>query len=186
MVQIPKQQYFDVVLMENLDISDRIIALDTAIGAMHIKFSSVSVQGEGEYMHRESVELRRALDECRLTDDRPKPIAQKGGDESIICRGIPASPGIVSGQVFLWNSSRSFEAVPRRCILVARMTRPEIAVCFDAIVTDMGGILCHVAILAREKNVPCIVGAGNATALLSTGMELCVDGGTGCVHFAST
>ena len=56
------------------------------------------------------------------------------------------------------------------------MTRPEIAVCFDAIVTDMGGILCHVAILAREKNVPCIVGAGNATALLSTGMELCVDG----------
>lgn len=66
------------------------------------------------------------------------------------------------------------------------MTRPEIAVCFDAIVTDMGGILCHVAILAREKNVPCIVGAGNATALLSTGMELCVDGGTGCVHFAST
>ena len=173
--------------MENLDISDRIIALDTAIGAMHIKFSSVSVQGEGEYMHRESVELRRALDECRLTDDRPKPIAQKGEDESIICRGIPASPGIVSGQVFLWNSSRSFEAVPRRCILVARMTRPEIAVCFediDAIVTDMGGTLCHAAILAREKNVPCIVGTGNATVLLSMRMEVFVDGGTGYVYSA--
>ena len=183
MVQTPKQQYFDVILMENLDISDRIIALDTAIGAMHIEFSSA----QQRYMHRESVELRRALDECRLMDDTPKPIAQRGEDESIICRGLPASPGIVSGQVFLWNSSISFEAIPRRCILVARMTRPEIAVCFediDAIVTDMGGTLCHAAILAREKNVPCIVGTGNATALLSMRMEVFVDGGTGYVYSA--
>ncbi|MEE2619983.1 MAG: hypothetical protein VX677_15330 [Candidatus Poribacteria bacterium] len=41
----------------------------------HQIFVGVGARG-GEYMHRESVELRRDLDECRLTDDTPKPIAQ--------------------------------------------------------------------------------------------------------------
>ena len=180
MIQVPKQPYFEAILLEDLDISDRIIALDIAVGAMHIEFP-----GPRMYMHQESVELKLALNQCRLTDVEPQPIVQAREDEGIICRGIPASPGIASGQAFLWKSSVSIDDIPGGCILVARMTRPEIAVCFediDAIVTDIGGNVRHAAIIAREKNVPCIVGTGNATHVLSAGMAVSVDGGSGSVR----
>lgn len=35
-----------------------------------------------------------------------------------------------------------------------------------AIVTDEGGMLSHAAILAREANIPCIVGTHSATSLI--------------------
>ena len=47
-----KQGYFDAILNEGLSLSDRVIALDIAVGAMHIEFSVprgvdfVSTRGE--------------------------------------------------------------------------------------------------------------------------------------------
>ena len=54
-----------------------------------------------------------------------------------------------------------------------------------AIVTDHGGRTCHAAIIARELGVPALVGVGNATAMLTTGMQVtlcCADGETGAVY----
>jgi pyruvate, water dikinase len=48
-----------------------------------------------------------------------------------------------------------------------------------AIVTESGGATCHAAILSREMGVPCIVGARNATTMLSTGQLVTIDGRTG-------
>jgi phosphohistidine swiveling domain-containing protein len=43
---------------------------------------------------------------------------------------------------------------------------------FGGIVTDHGGMACHAAIIARECNIPCIVGTGNATKAIKTGDEI--------------
>lgn len=57
-------------------------------------------------------------------------------------------------------------------VLVCTMTSPDYVPLMkkaSAIVTDQGGILSHAAIIARELNIPCIVGTGNATEALKDG-----------------
>ena len=51
-------------------------------------------------------------------------------------------------------------------ILVTEMTDPLYMLAIEkakAIVTDVGGLLCHAAITSREMKIPCIVGIKNIT-----------------------
>ena len=48
-----------------------------------------------------------------------------------------------------------------------------------AIITDEGGLTCHVAIISREFNVPCIVGTKIATQVLRDGDLVEVDADKG-------
>ncbi len=57
-----------------------------------------------------------------------------------------------------------------------------------AIVTDQGGRTAHAAIVSREFGIPCVVGTGNATRDLRTGMEVtvcCAEGSEGHVYSGS-
>ena len=45
----------------------------------------------------------------------------------------------------------------------------------SAIVTDEGGMLSHAAILAREMNIPCIVGTHSATSVIKDGDLITID-----------
>jgi len=53
-----------------------------------------------------------------------------------------------------------------------------------ALVTDIGGILSHPAIIAREHGIPAVVATGNATQVLKDGQRVTVDGTTGVVELA--
>lgn len=53
------------------------------------------------------------------------------------------------------------------------------------IVTDQGGVTCHIAVIARELNIPCIIGTSVATKLISTGDTLFIDAYTGNVEIIS-
>ena len=69
-------------------------------------------------------------------------------------------------------------------ILVTGMTRPEFMNVIkkaSAIITDVGGILCHAAITAREMKIPCIVGTAVATKVLKDGDIVEVDANSGIV-----
>jgi pyruvate,water dikinase len=50
------------------------------------------------------------------------------------------------------------------------------------IVTDIGGILSHAAIVSRELKKPCVVGTGTATTALQNGDLIEVDGDTGTIR----
>jgi len=105
----------------------------------------------------------------------------KTGD---ILQGLPTSPGIVRGKVRILKRGEENPVVSMDEIIVARMTRPELGTALDvalAYVTDEGGRLCHAAIVSREKNKPCVVGLGNATEVLRSGMVVEVDGSAGTV-----
>ena len=69
-------------------------------------------------------------------------------------------------------------------ILVCPTTAPSWAPIFSKIgatVSDIGGIMCHAAIVCREYGLPAVVGTGFATKVIKTGQRVRVDGNTGLV-----
>ena len=85
--------------------------------------------------------------------------------------GSPASLGYAIGKarVVLHPENAEFQ---KGEILVTGMTRPEFLPLMkkaSAIVTDEGGITSHAAIVARELNIPCIIGTKIATKAIRTG-----------------
>jgi phosphoenolpyruvate synthase/pyruvate phosphate dikinase len=63
-------------------------------------------------------------------------------------------------------------------ILVSEFTAPElISACrkAKAIITDLGGMLSHAAIISRELNVPCLIGTEKATSVFKTGDHVTID-----------
>jgi len=50
-----------------------------------------------------------------------------------------------------------------------------------AIVTEIGGITCHAAIVSRELKKPCIIGVKNATNIIKDGDEVEVDADEGII-----
>ncbi|MBI3120123.1 MAG: hypothetical protein HYZ08_00745 [Candidatus Kerfeldbacteria bacterium] len=63
-------------------------------------------------------------------------------------------------------------------ILVSTMTRPEFLPLMKkaaGIVTDLGGLLCHAAIVARELRKPTIIGTENATKIFKDGDTIEID-----------
>jgi len=61
------------------------------------------------------------------------------------------------------------------CILVKEFTEPSdlpTMNCAKAIITEIGGILSHAAIVSRELNIPCIVGVKKITKLVKEGDEV--------------
>lgn len=174
-VQPAKQAYFVALADASLDVSDRIVALDVAVGSMHIAFAV-----ERAYMHRESARLREVLAACRHDDgDDHRDGRQRPG---VLVQGIPASPGVGTGRAFVAIRSADVARVPDGAVLIARTARPEVVHCMTSvagIVTDEGGALCHAAIIARELGVPCVVGTRVATQRITTGLCIRVDGSTG-------
>ncbi len=97
-------------------------------------------------------------------------------------RGLGVNHRKIRGSVRVIIDLADLEMVQPGEILVTTMTRPQYNSAIKkaaAIVTDEGGILCHAAILAREFDIPCIVGTKNATQFLHTGdmVEVDADGG---------
>jgi phosphohistidine swiveling domain-containing protein len=69
-------------------------------------------------------------------------------------------------------------------ILVADFTAPELMEACQkakAIVTDLGGMLSHAAIVSRELGIPCLVGTRYATKALRTGDRIRIDFRSGAI-----
>ena len=104
----------------------------------------------------------------------------------ILVKGLGASPGKVNGIVKIArNPEEARKKLKKGEILVVSMTDPSYVTAMkraSAIITNTGGILCHVAIVAREFGIPCVVGTKNATEVLRDGMKVTVDGSKGVVY----
>lgn len=101
-----------------------------------------------------------------------------------IAKGLPASPGLGRGKVKLIKDISEINLVEEGDILVTEMTNPDMVPAMRkaaGVVTDEGGRTCHAAIVSRELQIPCIVGAKNATKVLKTGMQVTVDATRGVV-----
>lgn len=99
-------------------------------------------------------------------------------------RGIAGSPGIVEGIVRVIHGPQEFQKLRRGEILVAPLTNPVWTPLFaiaGGIITQVGGILSHGAIVAREYGIPAVMAVHDATTILSDGQRVIVDGNRGIV-----
>ena len=74
-------------------------------------------------------------------------------------------------------------------IMVAPSTMPAWTPLFAsiaAVVTDVGGILSHAAIVAREYNIPAVLGTGKGTSVIQDGQTVEVKGDAGVVRIVSS
>jgi pyruvate, water dikinase len=102
-----------------------------------------------------------------------------------ILSGVIASKGKAEGEVFVVDKSNKVNMFPKGKILVTEMTNPAFVPAMikaKAILTDIGGITCHAAIVSRELGVPCIVGLKDATKKLKSGQVVIVDAEKGDVY----
>jgi phosphohistidine swiveling domain-containing protein len=99
--------------------------------------------------------------------------------------GVPVSPGTVTAPASLINSPAEFDQMRPGSILVCSMTNPAWTPLFAhaaGLVTDMGGILGHGSIVAREYGIPAVVGTGTSTQRIKHGQQISVDGDEGAVR----
>ena len=105
-----------------------------------------------------------------------------------IVKGTSVGSKIGAGFVHIIESVSEIKRFRKGEVLVSDMTDPDwepIMKIASAIVTNKGGRTCHAAIVSRELGVPCIVGTGNGTAILSNVTEAtisCAEGEVGNVY----
>lgn len=105
------------------------------------------------------------------------------GDDSrpaLLSGGLTANPGVGSGPVVPVRPDDDLAAFPEGGVLVAHHSSPTYSRVMGrcaAIVTDVGSPIGHMASLAREFDVPTIVGMAGATAALEAGRTVTVDAG---------
>ncbi|MDU6631183.1 MAG: PEP-utilizing enzyme, partial [Lachnoanaerobaculum sp.] len=102
-----------------------------------------------------------------------------------ILKGVSGSVGKAVGRVCIIQSPKEFYKMKKGDILVCHLTDPEWTPLFklaSAVVADTGAALSHAAIVAREYNIPAVLGVGFATTKFKDGDMIQVDGDTGIVR----
>ena len=106
----------------------------------------------------------------------------------VLVQGRAIGQKIGQGPVSLVKDISKMDEVQLGDVLVTDMTDPDwepVMKRASAIVTNRGGRTCHAAIIARELGIPAVVGCGDATELLSTGVDVtvsCAEGDTGHIY----
>src|SRR6185503_18964041 len=128
-------------------------------------------------------ERRRHIPRVLLSDgtDAEAAFATAAADGAI--RGTPASPGTARGAAHVMLSPVDARLEPGE-VLVAPATDPGWTPLFltaSALVMEMGGMMSHGAVVAREYGIPAVVGVAEATTRIATGQHVVVDGSAGTV-----
>lgn len=126
------------------------------------------------------------------------PMLDPNAKKTTLAKGLPASPGGVSGQiVFTAEEAVEWKEKGKKVILVRVETSPEdIAgmVAAQGILTTRGGMTSHAAVVARGMGKCCVAGCGEADIdertetlrmkgyVLKKGDIITLDGGTGEVY----
>ena len=138
---------------------------------------------------RELREARKRLRPPALIPGPPpwSPLAPHADGEppGNVLKGSAVSPGQVTGKACLILSPSDFNRMRRGTILVCPTTTPAWTQLFPqavGLVTDIGGILAHGSIVAREYGIPAVLGLVDATERIRDGQTLTVDGDKGFVE----
>ena len=172
------------------DLADRGL-LDTADDVFFVNLPELRRAFAGEDLRKTVAERRevyrrehgrRHIPRVLLSDgtdaETELPAATDGG-----IRGTPASPGIARGIARVILSPVGARLEPGE-VLVAPSTDPGWTPLFltaGALVMEMGGMMSHGAVVAREYGIPAVVGVPDATGRIATGERVTVDGSAGTV-----
>jgi len=104
-------------------------------------------------------------------------------DDAATLTGSAVSPGVVEGRVRVVLNPTAAHLQPGE-ILVCPGTDPSWTPLFLAaggLVMEVGGMMTHGSVVAREYGIPAVVGVTRVTQRLKTGQRVRVDGSSGRV-----
>ncbi len=118
----------------------------------------------------------------RGAPDAASPVARL--PQAMVLRGTPVSTGHAEGVARVITDPHRASLRPGE-ILVARYTDPAWTPLFftaGALIAEIGGVLSHGAVVAREIGLPAIVGVEEATSRIATGRRVKVNAQDGTVE----
>lgn len=140
---------------------------------------------------RAIVAERRALHAYYLTIDvpvvwrgRPEPATVEFDPDAEMVTGTGASPGVVEGIARVVTDPATAEIAEGE-ILVATCTDPSWASLMflsAGLIADIGGVMSHTAVVAREMSIPCVVNTKIAMHAIKDGDRVRMDGSTGQIQ----
>ena len=119
-----------------------------------------------------------------VTTERAREWLSSDGSQESSLTGFAASPGEAEGVARVILRADQLGQLEAGEILVAPTTSTSWTPVFGTIaaaVVDVGGVMCHAAIVAREYGLPAVVGTGTATKRIKTGDRVRVDANAGTV-----
>lgn len=128
---------------------------------------------------------RRAVPRILVSDGETiyGPTEPPESSRADVLTGTPISPGVHEGVVRVLDSSAGARLEPGE-VLVAASTDPGWTPLFllaGALVMEVGGVISHGAVVAREYGIPAVGAVPDATSRLRTGQRVVVDGNRGTV-----
>lgn len=145
------------------------------------------VAGRREHYHRwkNRVPATYLFDEVETEGDvvegNPAPGAKAGGEAGFL--GV--SRGVYQGPVRVVVAMTGLADLVAGEILVTESIDPAWTAVFPllgGLVTEMGGVLAHGALLAREYGIPAVMNVPNATGDYRTGERIEIDGAKGSIR----
>jgi phosphohistidine swiveling domain-containing protein len=123
-------------------------------------------------------------------DVTQEPRATMGPDaaDSMLLRGIGCSSGRMTATVRVVPTLDEAAALRAGEILVTRFTDPgwtPVLGLVSGIVTEVGGLLSHAAVIGREYGIPAVLNVPGATRMLKTGQVVEIDGSEGTVRIVT-
>ncbi|ASZ13907.1 phosphoenolpyruvate synthase [Chitinophaga pendula] len=98
--------------------------------------------------------------------------------------GLPVSSGIIEGRARVISSMEDAD-IEQGDILVTAFTDPSwtpLFVSIKGLVTEVGGLMTHGAVIAREYGLPAVVGVESATSLIKDGQQIRLNGTDGYIE----
>ncbi|XP_076449058.1 rifampicin phosphotransferase-like isoform X1 [Babylonia areolata] len=126
----------------------------------------------------------------KISIGHPQPVVPTTRSEShdstaTTLKGMPVSEGVVSGPARVVCSLQDAHTIQAGDVLVVNSTDVGWSPYFPLIaglVTEIGGLISHGAVVAREYGIPCVVNIPDATLLIHSGCKVELDGRAGTVR----
>lgn len=128
--------------------------------------------------------LRRQIPRLLLSDGRAFYDGMAGSGQGGQLTGSPVSPGVVEGRVRVVLDPRKAGLMPGE-ILVCPGTDPSWTPLFltaAGLIMEVGGMMTHGAVVAREYGIPAVVGVDHVTQRLQTGQLVRLNGSSGVIE----
>gem|GEM_PF-1456013 len=186
-VYIPayKQRYFDIVEHHaalGLSARDLIMAFDRMVFELHTRI-------EAGMKHRPDFDTEAWSPlMLELLNGRREIQAYAAAAQIDAAVFVASGQSIVGGYVaapaYRADSVDELKRIPQGSLLLSKMATPDFIIALDniaGIANEQGGKVCHAAILAREFQIPCIVGCGRFMDAVENGDILILDATNGIV-----
>jgi len=182
-----RELYFEIASRLKIDIKDVIylerheIESSLKEGKLFLSLEEINKRRKKSMISTINLNVNSVFDAKRIQEISEKITYDKVKE----IKGACANPGKISGTakviVDIEKDRHKFEEGDILITTTTNLGYQDLIHKSSAIVTNIGGFLCHAAIAAREFNKPCIVNTKNATKIIKDGDLIEVDANKGVV-----